>query len=235
MHPFQNMGFDPIAFLMAAFAIYIALREVRRNNTVLLDIRECSNAGSTNVGENNNRTFHHLSLVVRNVGISLYSPKITLVFRSRDGFGRMQVGLRKKSDRTGDHVELGKGMIAAFDFKSYEIDATTAGMLMELEDPAAQDAYLCIFSQDYLAKQFRVGGTRDRFASKWNYFAFRVNKLFDREIDVKGRKGLKTYHLLPTMRTLDFPIMGFIKSIRSEHKERDVHAVDPRTLAPTQV
>jgi hypothetical protein len=140
MHLFQNMGFDPIAMLTALVAIYVTYREVRRNNAVILSILKCSNHGGFSVDENNGQRFDHLSLLVRNVGISVHSPAVTLNFRGRDGFGRLNVQLTKKSERTGAHDELSKGMIAEFGFKSYELDKTAAGMLMELEDPAAQDA-----------------------------------------------------------------------------------------------
>jgi hypothetical protein len=212
---FQNMGFDPIAFATALIAILYTAREAKRNNAVLLNIRECSNTGRSSRDENNNQLFDHLSILVRNIGISIHSPEMTLVFQGRDGFGRMEVRLERRRGKS-DHDELSKGMIAWFGFKSYELDKVGAGMLMELEDPAKQYAHLHVYSQDYLAKAFRIGGKRDRLASKWNWFAYRVNKLFDREVEVKGRKGVKPGRLLPTMRTLDFPIMGFIKSIPRE-------------------
>jgi hypothetical protein len=230
MSPFQNMGFDPIAMVTALVAIYVACREVSRNNTVILNIRECSNVGTTNMGENNNRPFHQLSLLMRNVGIPLHSPEITLTFTGRDGFGRMQVRLQKRSDRTGDHDELSRGMVAEFGFKSYELDQAARRMLMGLEDPAAQNACLLVFSQGYWAKQFRVGGTRDRLASKWNSLAFRLNRLFWRRVVTsKGKTGMKTFDLFPVARSLDSPIMGFIDSIRREHK--DLHtSSDPQLV-----
>jgi hypothetical protein len=204
----------------------------RRNNAVILSILKCSNHGGFSVDENNGQRFDHLSLLVRNVGISVHSPAVTLNFRGRDGFGRLNVQLTKKSERTGAHDELSKGMIAEFGFKSYELDKTAAGMLMELEDPAAQDACLFIFSQGYLAKQVRVGGTRDRFASKWNSLAFRINRLFWRPAGVnsKGQTGLKTFDVLPTIRTLDSPIMGFIRSIREQQRANTSSGPQPRLV-----
>jgi hypothetical protein len=149
----MSLGFDPIAMVLALVAIYVAVREVRRNNTVMLSILECSHTGRMSVDENNGRHFDHLWFLIRNGGIPIHSPAVTLNFRGRDGFGRLNVQLHKKSDRTGGHDELSRGMIAEFGFKSYELDTTAAGMLMELQDPAAQDA--CLF---YLLAELS-GGT----------------------------------------------------------------------------
>jgi hypothetical protein len=215
-----SWGFDPAAFAMALVAILVTLREVKRNNTVIFSILECSKHGRSSEGENNGQRFDHLLVLVRNVGVPIHDPAMSLNFTGRDGFGRFNIQLHKKNERTGDHDELSKGMIAEFGFKSYELDATATGMLMELEDPAKQDACLFIFSQGYLAKQLRVGGLRDRVASKWNSLASRINRLFRRPaVTSKGKPGLNTFNLFPTLRTLDSPVMGFVESIRREHQQ----------------
>jgi hypothetical protein len=73
-----SVGFDPIAFMAALFAIWFAYHESRRNNSVLVKIIECNHGKLLRRDENHGRRFKHFTIILRNQGISLHDPRLVL-------------------------------------------------------------------------------------------------------------------------------------------------------------
>lgn len=154
--------------------------------------------------------------MIRNQGIPLHEVKASLNFTGPDGHGRFNLPLkRRKPD--GERHEFAKGMLAEFGLRSDNLDELESGFLSDLPDPKAQDAEICVFSQDYLAHRFRIGAGFDDWKSRWNQLAYRINWMFDRR--VKGADGavlLHTREVLPILQTIGPKLMTFRKWIERE-------------------
>jgi hypothetical protein len=132
---------DWLALTVALVAILYTLRESRRNNSVWLSIEDCVSDGSQSVHENNCQYFHRFTVRIRNNGIPLYGLSAAICFRGADGSGTLTCPIRRKQ-LAGDRDEFGKGMIAEFQFKSYEMSRMERAFLTSLESARKQDATL---------------------------------------------------------------------------------------------
>jgi hypothetical protein len=130
------------------------------------------------MGMNRGQSFNEFSVLIRNQGISLHDPNLDLSFHEKDGFGTVGLPLKRRDERTGQHSEFARGMIAEFSLISYEIDPESRKTLQRLVDLAGQDACLTLYSQGYLAWVRHAGRFRDRLAAKWNAFAYYFNLSF---------------------------------------------------------
>ena len=112
--------------------------------------------------------------------------------------------------------EFAKGMIVEFGLKSYQMSSENKAFLARLKDPREQDAVICVYSQDYLAASFRVGGWLDRLKSRWNSVAFRFNNLFTRRVG-KRKDAIRMYEVLPRFKTFEQHIKDFVNwTLREE-------------------
>lgn len=203
----MDVGFDPIAFLTSIFAVWFAYSESRKNNKVLVKIIDCKTLYSADLHDRSGITTQ-FKVLVRNQGLSLHDPAMSLRFYDKGGFGTFNIPLKRRDERTGEHSEFSKGMIAEFGLRADEFDRAAISFLTNLEDVAGQDVHLVLFSQGYLAKQIRVGGPRDRLALRWNRFAYKFNRRFDRQI---GERGIKVASILPEVRELSTPVRSFVQ------------------------
>jgi len=215
----MQLYIDLIALATAVVAIWYTIRESRRNNSVVLRIEDCSTSGVEAINENAGQFFHKLTIVIQNRGIALHEVRASISFRDPDEHGRFNLSLERRK-RSGDRDEFAKGMIAEFGFKSYKHE-DYGTFLRLLRNPKAQDAKLCIYSQDYLAASFRIGGLLDRLRSRWNGWASRFNNLFTRKVG-KNKQGLdviRMYELLPSFTTLSPHIVRFCRCTEREQSE----------------
>jgi hypothetical protein len=220
MSLFHNVGFDPAALLTALIAILFTYRESRRNNSVVLRIERCQYESTYSPKRSNGEADRRLSLLIRNLGISLHDPSVTLNFRERRGYSRCNIVFSRANEPSEGRDEMSKGMIAEFALKTADRLGIQSGLLFELEDPTAQNVWISVYSQGYLAKRFRVGGLRDRLVSRWNSLAFRVNQLFIRRVraNERGEEAIKTPMVLPTFIALEPAMMLFVNSLRRSHE-----------------
>ncbi len=205
----MSVGFDPIAFLTALFAIWFAYTETKKSSNILVKILQCKYTSRCSRDENRGQMFSELSVLIRNQGISLHDPKLSLNFREKTGCGWLTVPLKRRDERTGEHSEFARGMIAEFSLKSYDLDPTSRQLLENLVDLIQQDAGFSLYSQGYLAKVFSVTRLRYRLAVRWNSLAYHFNRLFDRKV---GASGLKQTTILPeNFLDLSIPLRFFIQ------------------------
>mgnify|MGYP006300272305 CR=1 FL=1 len=68
-----------LSFIIALIALYHSVWEIKRNNEIVIKIKDCSNGLQENICENNGQPFSYFKITIQNKGVNLYSPKITLV------------------------------------------------------------------------------------------------------------------------------------------------------------
>lgn len=221
----MNNWIDLIALFLSFVAIWYTIRESRRNNSVVLRIKDCkSTFSSTGPGENVRKTF---SIIVRNEGISLHNVEANLIFVPSNGHGRINMVVKRRRPSKGTD-EFARGMVAEFYLDSTELDEVGHYFIEELKDLKKQDVNLCIFSQGYLAKEFRIGGRIDRLKLKWNHYSYRFNSLFDRRKPLPdGSPILYTYNVVPKFVTLGWHLESFCKWVRRKDEARaESRAID---------
>ncbi len=209
--------------IVAVLALWIARSNYRRSNLPVLNIEECSCSHIQGIEENECQLFCYFRVLVRNLGIPLFDVAMTLVFREKNGHGKLTFPLKRKG-KTNDRMDqFAKGMIAEFFLKSYELSRHEIGMLSVLENPSMQEATLCLYSDGYLTMKWRLGGYWERCIQKWNRVAFRVNWALRREIG-KNEKGLgiiKQPRVLPTLQVKAFHIAQFTDSLRRHQSKNN--------------
>ncbi|MCI0335845.1 MAG: hypothetical protein L0228_21770 [Planctomycetes bacterium] len=204
-----------VAMATGLAAIWYTIRESRQNNKVLLKIRKYEASGHQSVNENNCQPFRVLKILIENRGIPLHSIQAAFSFSHPQHPGRYTFPLKRRK-LSGDRDEFAKGMVVEFGFKSYELDQGDRGFLKILEDSSCWDATLCIYSQDYLAKEFRINGVIDNLKSRWNRFAYRFNNLFTRDITRGEHKLTYTPNIIATRPLLFHSIRDVCQWIRDE-------------------
>jgi hypothetical protein len=217
----MSFGFDPFAFGLALLVSVIAIIEYRRNNCVILRIKEADASGSRSMEENSSRFFSQLRIKIRNFGISLHDVRVVLRFDLPSG-GFLTSPLLRYSPYSpapiNDRGEFAKGMMGDFGLKSYQMRPEEKRLLGLLKNPAAQRASLVIFAQGYFVKRYPIGTGRDLIAQRWNEFAARINRMFDRRVRRPGSK--KTFHasgsVLPVFPSLMWTIGIYLRDIESE-------------------
>lgn len=204
---------DLVAVATSLVAIWYTMRESRRSNCVVLKIKHCTASLTQAIDECGGQCFDDLKLVIQNNGIALHHVHAAIEFRGSNGYGWLSLPLRRRK-RSGDRDEFAKGMIVEFGLKSYELNETDLTFIKLLRDPKKQGATIGIYSQDYLAATFRIGGYWDRVRCRWNKWAFRFNNLFTHKIgnDKEGPDVIRTYDILPMLTTLAPRVLEFVRS-----------------------
>lgn len=208
---------DLIAVATALVAIWYLIRESRRNNRVILKIKACAASGRQAIDENGGQFFHEFKLVIQNNGISLHHVHAAIGFHGPEGHGWFTLPLKRRK-RSGDRDEFAKGMIVEFGFQTYEFDKNDLAFLSMLRDPVDQNAQLRVYSQDFLAASFRIGGFFDRLKSRWNSLAFRFYNLFTHKAG-KNKDAMQSYELLPIFTVLGRHVIDFVRWTETEASE----------------
>lgn len=207
---------DFIAVATAVIALWYTGYESRRNNRVVLRIREFQSSGRQAVGENNEELFHFLKLVIENRGISLHNIRATIGFQPMGiGGGWFNFALNRQG-LSGDRDEFARGMVAEFKLKSYEFEPHDFSFVRMIENPTQQNAKICVYSQDYLAHEFQIGGWVERkLKSPWNQFANWFNRQFTTNLgkNAEGCDVIRERRILPTFLTLEWKLQNFVKSV----------------------
>ncbi len=203
------LNFDPLALTVALVAIYFVIKESRSNNNVIIKILECSSELRQNVLEN--KSFFNLKIVIQNTGLSLHDITLSLSYHGPQHSGRIYVSIpaKNKSSYSG---EFAKGMIAEFEFKSYELK-DFAPLTKTLNDIRLQDTTLNLYSQNYLAKSFRIGGLRDKIIIRWNRIAQKLRYQKKVGLSPEGCPVVK-YYGFPVFYTLEDKLNLFLDSIK---------------------
>lgn len=219
----MSISYDPIAFLTALFAIAFALHESRRNNSVVIKLRDFRYSEHWSPERNRNRGGHfaELAVLLRNQGLAIHDPSLVLTFRGGSGLSRLSVPFKLRTERTGEHSVFSRGMLAEYSLATHELDKGGLAVLGLLKDPAKQGLSLALYSQGYLATSFRIGGLKDRLAWRWSNFAHRFNGLFTRTYHDKTWKSdvVKTRTILPTPRPKHVDVMMFAQTLRKSESD----------------
>ena len=229
-----QFGIDPVAFAVALMAIWFTWKESRRNNTVILKVRECKGSFVRHITRGD---FELFEVWIQNRGISLFNVAVSLGFREKDGSGWLNCPLHSGYKEPGPEIveavtippehhtyfaeypEFARGMVGKFYLNSKEEGPGAERFLRLLDDPGKQEARLTVYAQDYLAYSFRIGGFGDRVKATWNRFACWFNNLFKHSHGLSpapsppGTQIIHIPEILPKFVTLDRGIMSFIKSL----------------------
>jgi len=203
------LNFDPIALGAALFAIFFAMWESRKNNNVIVKIKDCSGGMKQDISENNSQQFFYFKIIVQNKGLPLHNISLSLSFSGLDHSGRFNYPIPMRKDLISDGV-FAKGMIAEFELHSYKLRKDDI-LLTSLQDISFQKTTLCLYSQNYLATTFKIGGFIDKLQNYWNNIAHKLS--FQRKISTScdGHPVIKEYKLLPSFCTLEKHLRLFIE------------------------
>jgi len=210
-----NWNINMMTFCVAVSALWLAVRESRKTSCVLFKIKKCSFEERRSVSENNQNMFSEFRIVLQNRGISLHRVCMSLTFAMEKG-GTVIIPLTCKGHKECKSDEFARGMIGEFYLKSYELDEGKKRLLCKLKSSKKQDAHLCIYSQDYLAKHFLIGRLLEGMKIKWNSLAIRVNARFKRRVGAnpEGIPVVKHYRIFPVLNAIKPNIMSFIESLQ---------------------
>ncbi len=209
---------DLVALLVALGAIWFTWRESRRNNLVILKVRECKTVSETST-ENRGGITHKLEIWIQNRGISLHDVTVALGFQAENGGGWCNLPLHGSSKHDRVDAEFARGMVAEFYLKSAELGPGDEYFLRMLEDPKKQRACLNVYAQDYFAYSMRIRGAGDKIKSAWNSFASWFNNLFTHSHGLSippsptGTHIIHIPEILPRFVTLEQGVMRFIRAV----------------------
>lgn len=203
------------SLIVSVVALYIAIVEVRRNNVASGRITKVRCSFIQSISENHEKLFAHLELVVRNTGVKLIDPVVKLEFVGTDGCGGTSITLAERKNIRGAAGEFERSMFAAFELKSYQFDPVIVTWFKTISDPGKQQAYFRVYSQSYLAYEFRIGGWLDRIKHRWNMLAHKVHWRFQRTIKANdGSDRLYIPAWLPTFVSLEWQLMQFVDHLK---------------------
>lgn len=208
---------DPLSFIVALLALWIAWADYRRNNYVIVNVIECQCSHPMKMDENKGQLFHHFRVLIRNHGLPLYGVMAILSFNDEHG-GSVAIPLKKAGERNGTHDEFARGMVAEFYFKSYELNKASLACLLLLKNMRKQDAHLRLYSSGYFARDIRIGGFVEWTKSIWNVVAYQLNRPFKRTVtkDEAGRPVKKHYNPFRQFVNISWALRNFIEKLSRE-------------------
>lgn len=221
-----SVSLDPFTCLVALFAVWFALREARRNNEVVLKVTGCRGGGSQNITENNCQMFCEFHVIIKNAGVAIHDVKVVLGFHELAG-GTFSIPL-ENLDSNSSTLAFIKGMRAKFGFKSYRLGETDKSMINHLKDLRSQKATLNLYSQGYLAKEFKIDTLGDRLKIRWNHLAYKVNWALRKKMgeNREGHDIVKVRHWLPVFVTISDKFRFFLGSIEDQSRQGADSAAD---------
>lgn len=201
--------------VIAVVALYVAWSNYRRNNFPVVKLLESGCSYSQRAGENNDRMYGKFNVRVRNLGIPLHNVHMTLSFVPPDGMGRASLPLPLADGGNRREGQLAKGMVAEFLLKSHLLTGGDKHFLSMFHDACRQATSLCLYSDGYLAWEWRLDTRRYRLKQLWNRFAWKVNPKLTRAVKADGRERpvMKTYWL-PTFILPDVGLVRFADDVR---------------------
>ena len=122
-------------------------------------------------------------LRLKNIGISLYNPQISLELTSSDKeIMRVIIEMSRKEEKTGNVDQFAKGMIAEFTYeRDYYFTPDTfisEAIQKHLADPKHR-IYVTVSSQQFEVAKFRLNGIKSKIIKKYNAFiCFMCEKWF---------------------------------------------------------
>jgi hypothetical protein len=205
-----------VSLAVCALCLVIALAEMAHNNRVILKVLSCESTYIQSLRENKSQPFWEFKIRLRNQGISLYDPLMALCFRDSREAASCTFPIKRRDGREQEPREFARGMIAEFYLRSSELTPADMPMLGMLKDFQFQEAELVVASQGYTVHRIRMGGFRDRLATRWNRLAYKVNKRFDRVKDGVVHSG----HVLPIYLAIASKLSDFIRRVRIGDEKR---------------
>lgn len=205
----MDIGFDPFALFVAVLALYCTLRESRKSNVAICRVIHCQYAGSWNIADSKPKST--FKVLIRNDGISLYDLKVGIRIVN---YGVCNIPLHIQNAQNYPNAEFARGMIAEFGLDTTQIDQAGRAMLDLVNKSKDNRVFLVIISQGYIAKSIPICDSWDRAKVRWNIFAVRFNRKFDREIDSKGMSNMKVVkpgNILPKFLTIGNHLQHFAK------------------------
>lgn len=166
-----------ITLLVALAALVITYLESRRNNKTIIKILDCEMSYGHNV-DNPEVTVHYF-VRVKNMGVCLYNPQLSLFITSPNKeIARVVLGLKRKEKKTGSVDQFARGMIAEFHYdRAYQkvADEFEKHFSDEIGKHLATPKHRIDFvvtSQEFECAKFKVNGYRAILIQKYNSFVW---------------------------------------------------------------
>jgi hypothetical protein len=204
--------------IVALAALMIAWNNYRRGNTAIVKLVEFTYSATDSIGINNSQLFVKLDVRIKNLGIPLKRPHVSLHGHTR--YGWLSLPLMKiEDDQPADtNGSLDKGMVAAFALRSFEMKPAQIGILSSLSDPEAFGISLGVFSNGFLVKRFRLQSpaTIERLKRKWNSLAGRLSRRFAYSRKRWGRTFVQMPTILPSISDPHHVMDEFVTSLKDD-------------------
>lgn len=206
---------DLAALATAVVSIWIAIREVRLNNTVALAVEDVSYSARHVYGFNNEQLFHEFRILIRNRGVTLHGVIARIEFAAAlPQTGWLSMPLTANREVCGDG-QFARGMIAEFRWRSCETDAAGIQMLNALKNCRKQNAVLRVYSQGYLAWTKPIAGLVPdclKYVNRWLHLANRQS-LYSLGKSARGEKVYAYRYRFPTFVDIEMHLNGFVRSL----------------------
>ncbi len=178
----MSLGLDPFALFVAVIALIYAVRESRRNNSIVLRLLSSSFSSGRRMTPSGLRKRRLYTFSIKNLGGVLHSVvEVALRFTMKDGHTQITVPLRRRGLSADPNAEFAKGMIGDFCFDLENLDSEARFFLKLLENRERTafnnpKSFLraillrnTVFSQSYFVKEYAVGGFLDQGCKEnWN-------------------------------------------------------------------
>lgn len=210
------LNFDPIALMVAAIALMLAVRESRRNGSALISLSMCKYHGIQSIIENRGQPFGEFRIQIRNEGVTLFRPSMSLGFRPLHSGGWINFPIKRDADPDKKLSEdFARRMVSEFRIKSYELSPDDRKLLTTIKNVRLQETRIQVFSQGHRVCEFRAGGILDRLAMLWNRIAHKVNWSFSHKVKW-GPKRIQLFsfpQIVPRFTTIEDQLREFIQCL----------------------
>jgi hypothetical protein len=224
----MTVAFDPFTFALALLIGILGIIAFRRQRVIILRIRDVDSSATQSAADDQEKTGWEFRIVIQNVGIPLHNIRLCIVFRPRGTGGNVTVPLYRYSALTNSlladkDAEFARGMIGDFRLRTNWIGHEEFELLAALEDPIAQNARLCLYSEGcYLAKAWKIGVGLDSAKRRWNEMLDRLNPPSNSRINTKVARepSLKPGNVLRHVPTLYGSVLQFTAAARTAKELR---------------
>ena len=175
----QHLSIDPISFPVALIALFIALREWKRNTRPALRVMECKGGFRQDLQSPSGSDYFRVKIL--NEGISLHNVTVELQFKPEQFPGGFSIGLpiARETNAQKDLTTFVNGMIGDFEFRT---DAFMNGPPLPesfpgwTNDPVKEKAAIVVKSQGMEVGRFPVQSTAEFLKRSANRCISLVNR-----------------------------------------------------------
>jgi len=178
-----------VAAIAALGAFWVSWREARRNNRVIVKLKEVRSCFSGSDADH----FYKLEILVVNRGVQMQDVSMGLDFHGPGKSGSLHLPIPLSNYSRGAASTFLRGTMAKFVLSTADRDAW--GFLRSLRDFKEQRPEINLYNCGFLACSFSIYSRWDWIRRLWNKFSFQLR--FEHRVG-EGREGkgvFRTYQL----------------------------------------